>query len=456
MRIHFIAIGGSVMHNLAISLAKQGHQITGSDDQIVEPSRSHLIEAGLLPDQLGWFSEKVTEDIDAVILGAHAEANNPELEKAQELGLKIYSFPEFIQELSQDKIRVVIAGSYGKTTIASMVMHVMRFLGKDFDYLVGAQLRGFDKLVDITKNNKIIIIEGDEYVSSKIDPKSKFLYYKPNIALISGIVWNEFNSKISKEEYIKQFEDFIDSIPPKGTLIYNKEDAVLQKVLQDTKDCKINRHGYKIPDYTINKGVTYLNTAEGDVPLQVFGKHNLSNIAGAYTVCEWLGIKKKEFFDAIKSFNTSIRYLEFVASSEGSVVYQDYAYNADKVRSSIHAVKEQFPNQKLVTIIELNSYDSLDSSFLLQYADSMRESDLSVVYVNINSCKELNKNIESVPENIKKCFNDPDLEVVVSLDGLYSFLDGVKSRGYNLLLMSLNNYNGVNLSVLADRFFKDF
>src|SRR5690606_6830587 len=200
MRIHFIAIGGSVMHNLAISLAKQGHQVTGSDDQIVEPSRSHLIEAGLLPDQLGWFEERVTDDIDAVILGAHAQADNPELKKAQDLALKIYSFPEFVQELSQDKIRVVIAGSYGKTTIASMVMHVMRYLGKEFDYLVGAQLRGFDRLVDITKHNKVIIIEGDEYVSSKIDPKSKFLYYKPNIALISGIVWNEYNSKLSKED----------------------------------------------------------------------------------------------------------------------------------------------------------------------------------------------------------------------------------------------------------------
>lgn len=233
------------MHNLAISLAKQGHQVTGSDDQIVEPSRSHLIEAGLLPDQLGWFEERVTDDIDAVILGAHAQADNPELKKAQDLALKIYSFPEFVQELSQDKIRVVIAGSYGKTTIASMVMHVMRYLGKEFDYLVGAQLRGFDRLVDITKHNKVIIIEGDEYVSSKIDPKSKFLYYKPNIALISGIVWNEYNSKLSKEDYIQQFEDFIDTIPSKGTLIYNKEDAVLQKVLQDTKDCKINRHGYK-------------------------------------------------------------------------------------------------------------------------------------------------------------------------------------------------------------------
>ncbi|WP_400262603.1 Mur ligase family protein [Sphingobacterium sp. SG20118] len=317
MRIHFIAIGGSIMHNLAISLERQGHQVSGSDDQIVEPSRSHLIDAGLLPEQLGWFEEKITDDIDAVILGAHALVNNPELLKAQELDLKIYSFPEFIQELSQDKTRVVIAGSYGKTTIMSMIMHVLKTFERPFDYLVGAQLEGFDNLIEITKTNKIILIEGDENVASSLSSKSKFMFYKPNIALISGINWNEYSTTITFDNYLKQFEDFINTIESKGTLIYNKEDKYIQKIINDTKSCKINRHGYQIPEYTINKGTTFVKATKGDIPLQVFGKYNLSNIAGAYTVCEWLGIKKDDFFEAIKTFKSSIRYLEFVASFEG-------------------------------------------------------------------------------------------------------------------------------------------
>lgn len=300
MRIHFIAIGGSIMHNLAISLANQGHQISGSDDQIVEPSRTRLLEAHLLPEKIGWFPEKITSDIDAVILGMHAEADNPELLKAQELDLKIYSFPEFVYEQSKQKTRVVIAGSYGKTTITSMIMHVLKTLGRSFDYLVGAQLEGFDRLVNLTTDNPVIIIEGDEYYASTLDHRSKFHLYHPNIALISNVEWDNFKSVISQEDYYDQFRTFIDTIVLKGTLVYNKEDKVLQSLVGETMVCKINRHGYKSPEYTINKGITYLHYGDEQIPLQVFGKHNLSNIAGAYTVCEWLGVKKQEFLRLLK------------------------------------------------------------------------------------------------------------------------------------------------------------
>ncbi|AIM36272.1 peptidoglycan synthetase [Sphingobacterium sp. ML3W] len=456
MRIHFIAIGGSIMHNLAISLERQGHQVSGSDDQIVEPSRSHLIDAGLLPEQLGWFEEKITDDIDAVILGAHALVNNPELLKAQELDLKIYSFPEFIQELSQDKTRVVIAGSYGKTTIMSMIMHVLKTFERPFDYLVGAQLEGFDNLIEITKTNKIILIEGDENVASSLSSKSKFMFYKPNIALISGINWNEYSTTITFDNYLKQFEDFINTIESKGTLIYNKEDKYIQKIINDTKSCKINRHGYQIPEYTINKGTTFIKATKGDIPLQVFGKYNLSNIAGAYTVCEWLGIKKDDFFEAIKTFKSSIRYLEFVASFEGSVVYQDFDHTPKKLKASIHAIKEQFPSQKLVAIIELNAYDSLDEKFVNQYKDTMNEADLPVVFVNMESIKEVNKCTTHLLEDIRIAFNRSDLDIVTNIKDLYEFLENFKSKGNNLLLMSSGNYSGVNLTELADHFFKNY
>ncbi len=455
MRIHFIAIGGSIMHNLAISLAKQGHQISGSDDQIFEPSRTHLIEAGLMPETLGWHPEEITEDIDVVILGMHAQADNPELVQAQELGLKISSFPELIAELSEDKIRVVIAGSYGKTTITSMIMHVLKWMNRSFDYLIGSQIEGFDGLVHVTSDAPLIIIEGDEYYASSIDKRSKFHFYEPNIALISGIEWDHFSSFISLEDYFDQFRQFIDTITQKGTLVYNKEDKGLQKLLVDTKACKINRHGYSMPEYTINKGVTYIKAFDQEIPLQVFGKHNLSNIAGAYTVCEWLGISKSDFFEAIKSYQSATRYLEFVASHDGSVVYQDFAHTPSKLRSSIHAVKEQFPDQDLVAMIELNAYESLDDNFLLSYSNSMMEAEYPLLFINKESLKEKNKNIVSLEENIRKYFNHNNLAIVWTMSDLNQFLEDFKSKGNNLLLMSSNNYSGVNLVGLADKFFKN-
>lgn len=452
MRIHFIAIGGSVMHNLAISLAKLGHQVSGSDDQIVEPSKSRLQEAGLLPGEIGWDSNRISADIDAVILGKHASADNPELLRAQELNVKIYSFPEFVYEHSIDKIRVVIAGTYGKTTITSMIMHVLKYLKKDFDYLIGAKLEGFDSLIKLTSSAPIMLIEGDEFYASSIDLHSKFHYYHPNIALISNIQWDNFKMLMTEEEYLRQFETFIDTIVSKGTLIYNKEDSNVLKIVGETKDCKINRHGYRLPNYTINKGVTYLQIGEKEIPLQIIGKQNLSNIAGAYTVCEWLGITRDDFYTAIRDFKSSIRYLEFVASSEGSVVYQDFAHTPTKLRNSIHAIKEQFPLFKLLTIIELNPYDVIDGNKLEQYDDSMVESDTSIVFINKNSIKEKNVVLDNIVEKIVKIFNHPNLLVITDPTDLYGFLEVFDSQGYNMLFMSSSNYSGINMLKFADKF----
>ena len=443
------------MHNLAISLADQGHQISGSDDQIVEPSRSRLVEAGLMPAELGWFPEKITEDIDAVILGMHAEESNPEVLRTQALKIRIYSFPEFVYQQSLNKTRVVIAGTYGKTTIMSMVMHVLKKLQREFDYLVGAQLEGFNSLIKLTPQADLILIEGDEYFSSSLDNRSKFLYYKPNIALISGVEWDSFKTIISEEDYYLQFESFIKTIVPKGTLIYNKDNIKLKKIIDQTSDIKINRHGYKMPEYTINKGVTYLHVADEDIPLQVFGKFNLSNIAGAYTVCEWLGITKEDFYHAIKDFKISIRYLEFVASNTKSVVYQDFGHTPSKLKASIHAVKEQFPKQDLVTIIELNAYESLKEDALFLYKNSMEESDYAVVFVNIASLKDNNNLIGNIEESLSSVFNHRAFKLITDVDSLEMFLEGFKSNGYNLLFISSNNCNGVNMASFADKFLKN-
>jgi len=452
MRIHFIAIGGSVMHNLAISLARLGHQITGSDDQIVEPSKSNLLEAGLYPSEIGWNPGIITEDLDAIILGKHADADNPELIKAQELGIKIYSFPEFIYEQSRNKIRVVIAGTFGKTTIVSMIMHVLKKLGKDFDYVVGAQLEGFDSLIKLTSSAPIILIEGDEYYASSIDDHSKFHYYHPNIALISNVHWDENKTEVTEEIYFQQFEDFIDTIVGKGTLVYNKEDVNVLKVVGDTKDCKINRHGYKMPNYTINKGITYIEVGEEQIPLQIIGKQNLSNIAGAYTVCEWLGIKRAEFYESISGFKSSIRYLEFVKSEAGSVVYQDFAHNPAKLLTSIHAVKEQFSTEKLLTVIELNPYDILKDDKLELYRHSMNESDSALVFVNKNSIKEKNIVLGKFVDKILSTFDHINMTVITDLDELNLFLEKFESQGFNLLFMSSDNNIGVNVLSFADKF----
>lgn len=455
MRIHFIAIGGSIMHNLAISLAEQGHQISGSDDQIVEPSRTHLKLAGLLPSELGWFPEKITEELDAVILGMHADSQNPELMKAEGLGIKIYSFPEFVYEQSLEKTRVVIAGTYGKTTIMSMIMHVMKKLDVEFDYVVGAQLKGFDSLVKLTPHSKYILIEGDETFASTIDARCKFEIYKPHIALISGVEWSAKRNEQPEKDYYHRFERLILTIEPKGTLIYNKESNKLSEIIDNTKDHKINRHGYNLPNYSINKGVTYLHVEEERIPLKVIGKTNLSNIAGAFTVCEWLGIKRNEFYEAIQDFESSIRYLEFVASNKSSVVYQDFAHTASKLKSSIHAVKEQFPDHQLLTVVELNSFEIQQENFLTDYKSSLDEADYAVIYINQFNLEDKNIVLEKLIERVIDVLKHRNLQVVISESILKGFLESFSSQQVNLLLMSSSKFSQFNMTDLASSFLKN-
>jgi len=449
MRVHFIAIGGSIMHNLAIALAKKGYIVSGSDDHIYEPSRTNLANENLLPPP-GWDPTRITSDIDAVVLGMHAKADNPELLKAQEMGIHIYSYPEFIYEQTKEKTRVVIGGSHGKTTITSMIMHVLKSIGRDFDYLVGAKLDEFDHMVRLTKDAPLMIIEGDEYLASPIDQRPKFHLYKPHIALISGIAWDHVNVFPTFENYVNQFRLFIKTIEPKGTLVYNKEDQILRELVLEDQS-KINKHGYRTPEYTINKGITYIHTNNGDIPLQVFGKHNLSNIVAAFTVCEWLGVEREAFYAAIKQFKSASRRLEYVASDNDSVVYQDFAHTPAKLKASIHALKEQFPDKALVAIIELHTYSSLNEAYLKEYRDTMHEAEYPAVFINQESLKQRNAGAIS-EEMLKAAFNQPNLVYFSNVESMKQYLMAMNPTGRNLLLMSSGNYGGINLVNFADKF----
>lgn len=450
MRVHFIAIGGSIMHNLAVSLAKKGFLVSGSDDFIFEPSRSILEANALLPEKLGWFPDRITEELDAVILGMHASSDNPELLKAKTLGLQIYSYPEFIYEQSQEKLRVVIGGSHGKTTITSMIMHVLKTLGKDFDYVVGAHVEGFESLVRLTKDSPLIILEGDEYLASAEDPRPKFLVYKANIGLISGIAWDHINVFPTIEQYEQQFQYFIESIEEKGTLVYNKEDKKVQELVSANKS-KINKSGYRTPEYTINKGETFLHTPQGDLALQIFGRHNLSNMAGAYSVCEWLGVSRQEFYQAIQSFKGASRRMEYVTSRASTVVYKDFAHSPSKVSASIHAISEQYPQQELVAILELHTYSSLNEAYLNEYKNSMDEAAYPVVFINQESYRQ--KNLKPISEEaLKKAFDNPHITYINTAENLRKYLEETDSDNKNLLFMSSGNFGGINIVNFADSF----
>jgi len=447
MRIHFIAIGGSAMHNMAIALHKKGFEITGSDDVLFEPSISRLAKYGLLPEKEGWYPEKITKDIDAVILGMHARADNPELLKAQDLGIKIYSYPEYIYEHSKDKLRVVIGGSHGKTTITSMILHVLKSAGKDFDYLVGAQLEGFDTMVKLTDEAPVIVIEGDEYLSSAIDRRPKFHLYKANIGVISGIAWDHINVFPTFENYIEQFRLFIETIVPGGKLIYCETDNILTKVVGEDKS-KVEKFSYGLPAYNIKYGVTSIISGSKEYPLQVFGGHNLLNLEAARLVCENLNIKSEDFYTYISSFKGAARRLELVGKNKTASFFKDFAHSPSKLMATIQAVKAQFPERRLIACIELHTFSSLDKDFLGQYSGAMDEADTAIVFIDRKTF-EHKKMTPYGAETVKEAFSKDDLLFFNDPAELLKYLENIDMKGKNLLMMSSGNFGGIDLPALS-------
>ena len=456
-RVHFIAIGGSAMHNLAIALHRQSFDVTGSDDEIFEPSRSRLDRLGLLPDKLGWHPEDITKDIDAVILGMHARIDNPELKRAQELGIPVFSYPSYFYERTKGKTRVVIGGSHGKTTITSMIVHVLRQANVEFDYLVGAQLDGFDCMVKLSETSSVAIIEGDEYLASALDQVPKFHLYKPDIALISGIAWDHINVFKTFESYVDQFRRFIACIEPGGKLVHCAEDAEV-KTLAEEKEVEATRIPYGIPKHRIVDGITILETAHGDVPLQVFGRHNLQNLEGARHVCHLLGIGDKEFYSAIGTFHGAAKRLEKLAEVPGRVVFKDFAHSPSKLKATLDAVREQFPQRRLVACMELHTYSSLSEGFIDQYAGCMDAADSAIVFYDPHAVQL--KKLPPIPiERVKRAFAREDLIVhndpIAVMGEVRKGIGGgerLPPEGAVLLMMSSGNFGGLDLQALSEAF----
>lgn len=446
MNVHFIAIGGSAMHNLALALHQKGYRITGSDDEIFEPSKSRLAAKGILPETFGWFPEKIGSHLDAVVLGMHAKADNPELIRAQELGLKIYSYPEFLYEQSKDKTRVVIGGSHGKTTITSMILHVMHYHGKDVDFMVGAQLEGFDIMVKLTEDNEFIVLEGDEYLSSPIDTRPKFHLYKPNIALLSGIAWDHINVFPTYDNYVEQFRIFVDSIVKGGSITYNAEDPEVARVVEASENT-IRKLPYYTPDHSVNNGQTLLETPEGPLPIEVFGKHNLNNLAGAKWICQHMGIDEEYFYEAIATFKGASKRLEKVAEGKASVAYKDFAHSPSKVKATTQAVKEQYPDRTLVACLELHTYSSLNAEFLKEYKGSLDAADVAVVFYSPHAV-EIKKLKEISHQQIANAFEREDLVIFTNADAFRKFLFSQNFDNKTLLLMSSGNYGGLDFDAV--------
>lgn len=448
MRIHFIAIGGSAMHNLALALEHKGYAVTGSDDVIFEPSNSRLKAKGLLPEAFGWYPSKIDANIDAIVLGMHAKADNPELLKAQELGLTIYSYPEFLYEQSKNKTRVVIGGSHGKTTITSMILHVLNFHAIDVDYMVGAQLDGFERMVHLTEDNDFIVLEGDEYLSSPIDRRPKFHLYKPNIALLSGIAWDHINVFPTFENYVEQFGIFVDSIVKGGSITYNVEDKNVKAVVEASENA-IRKLPYSTPEYSVEDGETLLETSEGPMPIEVFGKHNLSNLAGAKWICQNMGVDEDDFYEAIATFKGASKRLEKIAESKSSIAYKDFAHSPSKVAATTKAVKEQYPKRKLIACLELHTYSSFNPEFLKEYKGALDAADEAVIFFLPESVAI--KKLEAVtPEQISEAFQRKDLNIFTDANSFHGYLESSSYENTTLLLMSSGNYGGFDLSKLHD------
>ncbi|MBK7183710.1 MAG: peptidoglycan synthetase [Bacteroidetes bacterium] len=452
MNVHLIAIGGSAMHNMAIAMHKKGFNVTGSDDEIFEPSKTRLAKLNLLPAKEGWDTNNIHKGIDAVILGMHARADNPELLKAQELGLKIYSYPEYIYEQTKDKTRIVIGGSHGKTSITAMILHVLNYHKVDCDYMVGAQLEGFDTMVKLTKEAKIAVIEGDEYLSSPIDRRPKFHLYKPNIAILSGIAWDHINVFPTFENYVEQFKIFVDLIEQNGSIAYCELDEQVKKVSESTR-ADIKRFPYAVPANKIVNGTTFLLTNQGEIPLLVFGDHNLMNINGARLVCNQVGISDGQFYEAIQSFKGAAKRLELVKKNESTAVYKDFAHSPSKLKATTQAVKKQFPNRKLIACMELHTFSSLNENFLNEYQGSMALADEAFVYYNPHTIEH--KKLKAISEEqVNQAFGGSNLKVYTNSKNLLSDLLKIDFKDKNLLMMSSGNFDGIDFKDLGDQVVK--
>ena len=437
------------MHNLAIALKRKGYEVSGSDDELFEPSRTRLREAGLLPEGLGWDPGRIGPGLDAVILGMHARKDNPELVRARELGLKIFSYPEYLYEQSKNKIRVVIGGSHGKTTITAMVLHVLKHAGIDADYMVGAQLEGFDIMVRLTDASGFMVLEGDEYLSSAMDPRPKFHLYRPDIALISGIAWDHMNVFPTFENYKEQFKLFIDQVEQGGALIYCREDPVLEQLALQARD-DIRKIPYDTFSFVVRDGRTYLRYLEKELPLAIFGSHNLQNLHGAWKVCSEMGVSEEKFLSAIPSFQGASRRLQCIGSDDNTSIYKDFAHSPSKLKATIHALKELHPDRELIACLELHTYSSLNIAFLPQYRHCFDHADLPLLYYSPHALK-LKKLPELSPAMIKEAFKDERIVVFNNPSDLREYLFSLGLQNKNLLMMSSGDFDGMILEDLAKR-----
>ena len=444
MKVHFIAIGGSAMHNLAIALCQKGITVTGSDDEIFDPARGRLEKYGLLPAEEGWHPERITKDLDAVVLGMHARIDNPELLRAQELGLKIYSYPEYLYEQSKDKLRIVVGGSHGKTTTTAMILHVLANCGIEADYMVGAQLKGFDVMVRLSHTAKVMVIEGDEYLTSPIDRRPKFHLYHPNVGIITGIEWDHINVFPTFDIYREQFAKFIDLIEPDGTLVYCDEDKEVHRVAMENRRTDIQKLPYVCPEHKVVDGVTEI----GRTRLRIFGHHNLLNLTAARLACRQVGVTDEQFDEAIATFEGASKRLELVKKNDSCAVYKDFAHAPSKLRATIHAMREQYPDRRLVACMELHTFSSLTQEFLQQYAHSMDEADVRYVYFSQHAL-QLKKLPPLDPEEVRKAFGG-NVEVFTDSAAMVAKVKAMEWQSANLLMMSSGNFDGIDFNQLAD------
>jgi UDP-N-acetylmuramate: L-alanyl-gamma-D-glutamyl-meso-diaminopimelate ligase len=442
MRVHFISIGGAVMHNLALALHNKGFMVTGSDDEIYEPAKSRLAKAGILPAQIGWNTQNITTDINAIVLGMHARKDNPELIKAQELGLKIYSFPEYMYEQTKDKKRIVIGGSHGKTSTTAMILFVLKYYNIDFDYLVGSLIDGFDTMVGISATSKLAVFEGDEYLNSALDPRPKFHFYHTEIGIITGIAWDHINVFPTYENYVEQFEIFIKGLPKHGALIYCADDKEVKRISENTP-CEARLIPYSTPQNVIKNGVTSIVLNGQDIPLKVFGNHNLQNMMAAKFACIEAGITEAQFYEAIQHFKGTAKRLETIKETAESVVYRDFAHAPSKLKATVNAVKNLHPERKLIAIYELHTFSSLNKAFLPHYNQCMAEADISAVLFSKHALEM--KKMPMLDEAEVAVGFGGNIKVFTDKNELRKFIESNYSGKENLLLMSSGTFDGMDL-----------